>query len=147
MTPNASDLAALTRHWFEQVWNRGNEAVIDELLAPNGIIHGLGDDKDLRGPADFRVFYRQFRSGLTDIHIMVDDVLVEGDRTAGRFTVTAVHSGDGLGVPATGRRINVTGMCFTHWHNGQLIEGWNEFDQAGLLKQIGAIGTPAKVKV
>jgi predicted ester cyclase len=67
----------------------------------------------------------------------VDQVIAEGDTTALRFTARASHSGDGLGVKATGRRITVTGMCMMRWRGGQIVEGWNEFDAAGLLRQIG----------
>jgi hypothetical protein len=57
------DLKALTRRWFEEVWNKAREGAIDELLAADGIAHGLGEaGQDLRGPAEFRKFYRQFRS-------------------------------------------------------------------------------------
>jgi steroid delta-isomerase-like uncharacterized protein len=135
----AADNKALTRRWFEEVWNQSREQAIDELFAPDGVAHGLGEaGQDLPGPAEFRTFYRQFRSGFPDASVRVDQVIAEGDTTAVRFTARATHSGDGLGVKATGRPIIVTGMCMIRWRDGRIAEAWNEFDVAGLLRQIGA---------
>ena len=142
------DYKAMTRRWFEEVWNKGREEAIDELLAADGVAHGLTDDgHDLPGPAEFRKFYRQFRSGIADVRITVDQVIGEGDTTAVRFTAYGTHGGDGLGVKATGRTVRVTGMCMMRWKDGRIAQGWNEFDAAGLMRQITGPASPtARVK-
>jgi steroid delta-isomerase-like uncharacterized protein len=144
----AQDVKALTRRWFDEVWNQGRESVIDELLRPDAIAHGLADvGGPLPAPETFRRFYRQFRSGIPDIHITVDQVITEGDTAAARITCDGTHSGDGMGVPATGRKVHFTGLCMIRWKDGQIAEGWNEFDAAGLMRQIaGPAAAPAKVK-
>ena len=140
----AHDNKALTRRWFEEVWNKGREAVIDELLSPDVVAHGLSETGDVgRGPESFRQFWRQFRAGIPDIQVTVDQVISDGDTTAARFTARGTHSGDGLGVKATGRPINVSGMCMMRWKGGQIAEGWNEFDAAGLMRQITGGAAPA----
>ena len=148
-----ADIKALTRRWFEEVWNKGRDQAIDELFAADGVAHGLGEaGQDLPGPAEFRKFYRQFRSGFPDVKVTVDQVIAEGDTTAVRFTARATHGGDGLGIKATGRPVTVTGMCMIRWRGGQIVEGWNEFDAAGLVRQIstphpaGAAGLQPKVR-
>ena len=144
----AFDYKALTRRWFEEVWNKGRDSAIDELLAADGVAHGLAEDgQDLPGPSEFRKFYRQFRSGIPDIRITVDEVIAEGNTTALRFTAVGTHSGDGLGIKATNRRVRVSGMCMMRWKDGMIVEGWNEFDAAGLMRQITEPARPpAKVK-
>jgi predicted ester cyclase len=52
------------------------------------------------------------------------------------------HTGDALGVPATGRRVRVAGITISRIVNGQIVEGWNSWDQLGLLRQIGALPGP-----
>ena len=139
------DIRALCHRWFEEVWNQGREETIDEMSATDGVAHGLAEDgRDLPGPEEFRQFYRQFRSGIPDIHITVDQVIVEGDTSAVRFTATGTHAGDGLGIRATGRPIRFTGICMVRWRNGQMVQGWNEFDAAGLMRQITGPDTPPK---
>ena len=137
---------ALARRWFEEVWNQGLEATIDELCAPDAVIHGLGEEgKVLVGPQHFRRFYNQFKRGLPDIRVTVDDVIAAGDQTAVRVTCRATHAGDGLGVPATGRKVECTGIVWIRWRDGRVAEAWNEFDAAGLTAQIAGPG-PATVK-
>jgi hypothetical protein len=78
-----ADMKALTRRWFEEVWNKARDQAIDELLAEDGVAHGLGEaGQDLPGPAEFRKFYRQFRSGFPDVKVAVDQVIAEADTTA-----------------------------------------------------------------
>ena len=145
--PDANTVAenkARTRRWFEEVWNQGRSETIDELLAPHSLAHGLGESgQGLRGPAYFRAFYDAFRGALSDLHIDVEDVIGEGDRTAVRLTLRATHTGDGLGVPATGKRVVVTGIVMLRWENGQVVEGWNEYDAAGMMRQITSARAPA----
>jgi steroid delta-isomerase-like uncharacterized protein len=134
------------RRWFEEVWNQGREGTIDEMCAADAVIHGLGQDgQDLVGPQHFRRFYHQFKAGLPDIRITVDDVIAAGDQTAVRVTCRATHAGDGLGVPPTGRRVECTGIVWMRWRDGRVAEAWNEFDAAGLVAQIAGPG-PATVK-
>ena len=131
---------AIVRRWFEEVWNQGREATVDELLAANGVAHGLGDtEQDVRGPAQFKPFAANLRGALPDLHISVDDLVAEGDRVAVRITLTGTHTGHGLGVAPTGRKVTIQGIIILRILNGQLIEGWNSYDQLGLLRQIGAL--------
>ena len=90
----------LSRRWFAEVWNANRLEAVDELLAPDVIIHGLGEDGgDLVGSHHFKAFQRNFASAFPDLHIAVDDVMSEGDQTVVRMSFTATHSGDGLGIP------------------------------------------------
>ena len=131
--------AQLVRRWFDEVWNQKREATIDELFAADGIAYGLAEGaRQLPGPEAFRQFWRKMVGAFPDIHINLEDIISEGDRTAVRFTFTGTHRGDQLGMPPSGRQIHVSGMTFTRWRNGQIAEGWNEFDVASLLQQIGA---------
>jgi steroid delta-isomerase-like uncharacterized protein len=135
----SEDNAARVRRWFEEVWNRGRAEVIDEMFAADGIAHGLAEDGgDMRGPEAFKLFHARFMGAFPDMHITIEDLLSQGDLTAVRLTGAATHRGDHLGVDATHRPVTFTGMTFTRWKNGQIVEGWNNVDIAGIRKQIGA---------
>lgn len=130
--------------WFEEIWNKGNIAAIEELLAPDGIIHRLDEfGRDATGPAAFREFFVRFRSAFPDIHITINDSVMEGDKIACHWTAEATHSSDSLGFPATGKRIRITGMSFARIRNGQVIEGLNNWDQFGMLQQLGMLNIAA----
>jgi steroid delta-isomerase-like uncharacterized protein len=130
----------VVRRWFEEVWNQGSEAAIDELFATEGLAHGLGDSElDVRGPSEFKPFVATIRGSFPDIHFQLQDLVSEGDRVAIRMTFSGTHKGPGLGVPPTGRRVSVQGIIIVRIVDGQIVEGWNSYDQLGLLRQIGAL--------
>jgi steroid delta-isomerase-like uncharacterized protein len=136
----AAEIERLIRQWFEEVWNKGRAEAIDEMIAPDCIIHGLsGAEGDARGPAAFKPFFARFKGAFPDIQIAVEEVIVDGDRCACRFTGRMTHQGDHLGVPATGRDVALEAMAITHWKNGQIVEAWNTVDMLGMLQQIGAV--------
>ena len=131
---------ALVRRWFEEVWNQGREETVDELFAADGAGYGLGDaDVTTHGPAEFKIFMRNLRGGLPDIHMTLEDILAEGDRVMVRLSLAGTHRGSQLGVAPTGRRVQIAGIVVVRIVSGQIMEGWNSWDQLGLLRQIGAV--------
>ena len=132
---------ALIHRWFEEVWTRGRTSAIDEMLADDGVAHGLGDD--LQGPAGFKPFHAAFRDAFPDMTIRIDDTIAEGDMIAARWTATGTHRGNGLGFAATGKPVKFEGMTFARMHGGKIVEGWNTFDQLNMLQQLGVVTLPA----
>lgn len=131
---------ALVRQWFDEVWNKGRADAIDEMLPPEAVVHGLGDD--LRGPDAFKPFHTIYRAAFPDMQITIDDLIAEGDRVAFRWSAVATHRGPLMGVLATGHRVRFTGMGILRIVDGKLIEGWNNFDQFTMLQQMGAVTVP-----
>ena len=128
---------ALVRRWFEEVWNKGRVAAIDEMLAADAPIHGLG--VDFYGPAGFKPFHAAYRNAFPDVTIQVDDIVAEGSIVAARWSGTGTHHGEGLGFAATGRQVQFSGMSFIRVENGTLVEAWNNFDQLGMRQQLGVV--------
>lgn len=130
----------IVHRWFEEVWNQGREATIDELFSPAGVAHGLGDSEaDVHGPGEFKTFAANLRGSLPDLHIRIEDILSEGDRVAVRIILTGTHTAPGLGVAPTGQKVSIRGIIIVRIVDGRLVEGWNSYDQLGLLRQIGAL--------
>jgi steroid delta-isomerase-like uncharacterized protein len=134
------DGAELVRRWFHEVWNEGKKELIDELMAPDCVAHGLGHGgRDLIGPEGFKEFYHRFQGAFPDTHITVEDVFAVEDRVAARWVAAGTHQGEHLGLPASGQPFRVTGMTIVRYRDGRIVEGWNQFDTLGLLQQIGAL--------
>ena len=138
----SSENKALVRKWFQEVWNRGSVAAIDEMLTADAVVHGLGP-ADLRGPAGFKPFHAAYRDAFPDVVVEINEIIDEGHIVAVRWTGTGTHQGSGLGIPPTGKRAHFTGMTFLKVHHGQLVEGWNNFDQLGMLQQLGVVNLPS----
>ncbi|MCM3900609.1 MAG: ester cyclase [Pyrinomonadaceae bacterium] len=132
---------ALIRRWFEEVWNKGREEVIDELFAEDGIAHGLADEsgEDMRGPSDYKPFFRKFRTAFPDIEVVVEDTVTEGDKVAARCTVRGKHQSDSLGIAATQKPIEITGITIVRIRDGKIVEAWNNFDFMSMFRQLGAL--------
>lgn len=130
---------ALAHRWFQEVWNEGREATIDELLAPDGLAVGLGEsEKDTRGPHEFKVFFQNLRGLLPDIHMRIEDIVAEGDKVVVRLLVEGTHEGSGLGTRPTGHRVKFAGIVILQFYDGRIVRAWNSWDQLGFLRQIGA---------
>ncbi len=103
------------------------------------VSHGLTDPagNNVSGAAAFRAFHRLFRSAFPDLHFVVEDVLIDGDRMAARCRVTGTHSGPGVLPAATNKPVDFTGMLMVRVRDGKIVEGWNNFDFMTLYQQLG----------
>src|SRR6476660_4788092 len=97
--------AATFRRWFDEGCSQGNVDLADELYSPDYITHALGPQfaPTLDG---LKLFIRALREGLPDLTCPVEEVVAEGDRVAGRFSLRGTHTGMLLGISATGRQVN-----------------------------------------
>jgi predicted ester cyclase len=124
----ADENTATFRRWFEEGWSQGNVDLADEMYSPDYVTHSVGPD--LPPTLD----------GLK----MLESVVAEGDRMAGRFTVRGTHSGPLFGIPPTGVQAEVGAMVIARFDEaGMWVEDWARFDQLGLLTQLGVIPAPA----
>jgi predicted ester cyclase len=130
------------------VWNQGKESTIDELAGPDREHPGLGPSRPAASWAGgVREFYRGFRSAFTDFKVYIDDVLAEGDKTIARVRFSGKLTGEGLGIPPTGKTFQSSAIVIVRWQNGQIVEGWNEFDAVGMMEQLTAPAqAPIKLK-
>lgn len=134
----AHDLKALSRQWFEEVWNKRRLSAVPEMAHADAVAYGLAPDGKAVNLSSFQPFHKRFIDTFPDFHITVDDVIQEGDKTAVRLTATGTHTGNAMGVPPTGKPIRMTGIIMIRWKDGKIIEGWNEFDAWGMMQQLSA---------
>lgn len=128
---------ALGLRVFDEVWNQGKIEVIDEIVGDGYVIHDPSGD--FVGSEGYKQFHAMFNSAFSDIHFTVEDQVAEGDWVATRWTSTSNHTGELMGIPATGNSILVTGITASHIVDGKVMEEWNEWHMLGLLEQIGAV--------
>ena len=129
----------LMRRWFKEVWNEGKMQTVNELLARDAV--GIGEVEDgvpVRGPAEFIPFVERIRGAFPDINTAIDDIFGSEDKVVVRWSASMTHKGDHLGMVATHKPVRLTGMTIVRISNGQIAEGWDNWDQLAMLKQIGA---------
>jgi predicted ester cyclase len=133
------DNAATYRRWFDEGCSQGNIDLVDELYAPDYVTHAVGPDLPPNREG-LKMFIRALREGIPDLRCPVEDVIAEGDRVAGRLSLKGTHNGNLLGVPASGKPVDVGVMVIARFDEaGKWVEDWASWDQLGLLQQIGAI--------
>lgn len=125
---------SLGSRWFEEVWNKSRRDAIAELLAPDAVLHDA--DTDSVGPEGFYPFFDRLSAAFSDLHITVHDTIAEKDRICLRWSCSATHIGEGLGVAPTGKRLHVTGMSLMRVRDGRIVEAWQNWDMLGLMEQI-----------
>lgn len=130
----------LIRRWFDEVWNYGRIETIYELMAPNAVgIGEAGGDVTIRGPQQFQAFVENLRGAFPDINLTVDDAFASGDKVVARWSATMTHKGDQLGIPASGKQVKITGISIAQIANGQIIAGWDNWDEMRMMRAIGAV--------
>jgi steroid delta-isomerase-like uncharacterized protein len=133
-----ADYKQMAERWYEEVMSEGKIEVIDELCSPDYIENDPlpGTGADLAG---LKEGVTQIRAAFPDIQASADDIIVEGDRLAVRSTLRATHEGDFIGIPASGKKIEVSNYDFVRFEDGLAVEHWGVIDSAALMEQIGAV--------
>jgi steroid delta-isomerase-like uncharacterized protein len=129
---------------FAQVWAAGCLQIVDELAAPDIVVSYPFPPEPICGIEAFKAFLRQFVAALPDVTVAVDDMIAEGDKVAVRWTVRGTHDGPLLGLPATGRRVQVSGFAFYRIIGGKVVEETGIGNTLGLMQQLGAAIVPAQ---
>jgi steroid delta-isomerase-like uncharacterized protein len=107
----------------------------DELCAPGYTAQiGANPPMPLAGHQQFAAMFYAAFSGL---HHVIEDTVAEADKVAVRFTLHGTHSGDFMGLPATGRTIVVPAIAILRVADGKVTHLHAVFDQAGMMRQLG----------
>jgi non-heme chloroperoxidase len=111
---------------------------VEEVFAETYLSHQPDGTVLERGPEDVKKFVIEYRSAFSDIEDVVEDMIGEGDRVATRWTLRVTHTGEFRGIPATGKRITITGIgIFRFSEEGKVVESWDSLDELGMLRQLG----------
>ena len=129
-------------HAFADMMNRRDPDGVDGFVAVDYVNHNayVADGREAN-----RTFWRQWFAAFPDTEVSLDDVLVDGDRVAGRFTYRATFRGPFLGLPPTGRPVVMRSIDIWRIRDGMAVEHWDELNGAEFLAQLGAPAAEAAV--
>ena len=130
---------ALIRRFYEEVWNDKNLEAIDELVATDSVDHDLPPGRE-----GAKAFISMYLSAFPDTKMTIEDLLAEGDKVVTRWSATGTHTGELMGIPATGKQVTVTGLDINRYSGGKSVEHWGEFDQMGMMQQLGVVPGPGE---
>jgi steroid delta-isomerase-like uncharacterized protein len=135
---SVEDNKAVVRRFIDEIFVKGSLASVDELVADDFVGHTWPGE----GPEGLKQSIERVSSGLADAEFVIDDIIAEGDRVAVRLTSSATQTGAFMGLPPTGKRYTIEEIHVFRVREGQVVEHWHQFDQMGLMKQLGAMPSP-----
>jgi steroid delta-isomerase-like uncharacterized protein len=134
------DNETAVRRWID-AWNVQDAEGGLDLLAPDFVRHDA-NLPDVVGAAAQQEFLHGVFSAFPDIHIDVQQLIAQGDIVVVRLLIRGTHRDEFLGVPATGRGVNIQSVDTFRLADGKITEQWVLMDALGLLQQLGAIPGP-----
>jgi len=132
---SAAENKALVRRFVDKSWNGGNLLAADEMMAADAVVH----EPVIGTPADLKMLVGDFRTAFPDWHSTVEEMIVEGDRVAERWTGRGTHRGEFQGIPPTGNQVAVPGVVFYRIADGKIVEFRGQFDRMSLMQQLGVV--------
>ena len=127
---------AKQRRVWEEVFNKGDLSVADELIATNYVYHGpMG--MEYKGPEGFKQMVTMTRTAFPDLHVTIDDMVAEGDKVVSRYTMTGTHKGEYMGIAPTGKQVTMTAANFYRFEGGKEVEDLPYSDSLALYQQLG----------
>lgn len=128
---------AIVRKMLDVI-EQGIVADIENVFAPNWVNHdpSLPPMQGLEGA---KMLVGLWSGGLSKTKVTIEDSVTEGDRVAVRFRIIGTNSGEMMGIPATGRLINVIGTGIFRVVDGKVTDNWVNFDALGLMQQLGVV--------
>lgn len=134
----AFDNIGLVRRFIEEVWNKGNMTVCDELLSP-----ALKTSDPLMGTLDgieaAKQHIRFFRNAFPDFKVVIDDIGAIGDKVYVRWTAVGTHKNALLGILPTNKKGIVGGITLNRMENGKFVEAYYTWDVYKMIEQLGML--------
>jgi steroid delta-isomerase-like uncharacterized protein len=126
------------RRFVEEAINQKNLDALNELVAEDFVEHipfpGQGPGRE-----GLRQVLSAFISAFPDIRWTLEEQIAEGEKVVSRFTMTGTHRGEFLGIPPTGKSVNIWGVVIDVVRNGKFSESRIIMDTLGLMQQLGTI--------
>jgi steroid delta-isomerase-like uncharacterized protein len=130
---------AVVRKVIEEAFNRGNVKVLDELYAPSYREHQFGMPPNMEG---FKASVLGLRAAFPDLKLTIEEMSVEGDKVWIRMTARGTHGGQFMGVPPTGRKMEIAVFDMCRLEDGRITDHWGVPDRFAMMHQIGALPRP-----
>ncbi len=137
---------AIVRRLIEEVWNKGNLSLVDELFAPNYEHHDASTPDFGRGPESEKKRVTLYRNAFPDVRLTIEDIIAEGETVMTRWSCRGTHKGDLSGIAPTGKQFTISGITVGRLANGKMAESYVSWDALGLMQQLGAVPELAKAK-
>jgi steroid delta-isomerase-like uncharacterized protein len=134
MSKESKNKENIRRH-VDEVWNKGNLAIIPELIHDNFSFSAFG--QEFKGAEGFKQMINMARTAFPDLHYTIDEMIAEGDTVAVRYTFTGTMKGELMGMKPTGKKLTMTSAIFHHFAGGKHVGAHSYSDSLTMYQQLG----------
>lgn len=138
-TPEEEKNVAAIKRFYDEVMNKGNMKAIDELVADDFVEHYLPDPNFPANKEGLKQGMAMFRTAFPDLQITIVDIVAKGDKVWVYNLMRGTNKGEMMGMPATGKKIEVNGFDIVRFVNGKAVEHWGLNDDFKMMQQLGMI--------
>jgi steroid delta-isomerase-like uncharacterized protein len=141
-TVSVEENKTIVRRNIEEVFNKGDLSIVDEIIAPNWVFYGPGG-QEFKGREGFRQIVTMLHNAFPDLRMTIEDMVAEGDMVAVRYIIQGTLKGQLMGMAPTGKQMTITSALFILFENGKVIEVREIYDQLSAFRQLG-VSPPAR---
>ena len=135
---SAESNATAARRVLDEAFNQGKLEVLDQVCSPDVVTHDPAEPEDVRGIEANKERVRMYRTAMSDLHVELDDIFASDDKVATRWRASGTNDGELMGMPATGKHLEITGNSIDRFDaDGKIVETWDQWDNAGFMMQLG----------
>jgi steroid delta-isomerase-like uncharacterized protein len=134
-----TEMKAIVRRLYEDVWNRRKLDVVSTLFSPSHALRDNNSPGSSVGPEAYRGQVAMYLAAFPDLRIAVEDTVAEKDKLVTSWTISGTHKGEFLGIRPTNKKVSVEGITIHYLANGKIIDSYVSWDALGLMRQLGAI--------
>ncbi len=131
------------RRLFDELWNKGNMPVAEELIGINYAHHDASTPDVGRGPEGEKKRVTLYRNAFPDLRLTIEDLFADGETVVARWSCRGAHKGEFNGIAPTGKQFVISGVTIARFANGKIVEGYVNWDALGLMQQLGAVPVAA----
>lgn len=139
----------LINRFVEELWNGRRLDVADAIFAHDCVTHqlqsGAPDEAVSRGPAAIKEHVTGWMASFPDLHFSIEQMVAEDDRVATQLLLEGTHQHAWLGIPATGKKIQIRMFTVHRVRAGKIVEDWVLVESLGLLQQLGVVPNTAEL--
>ena len=132
----------LVRRLWEEVFNKRNLAVADEVVAPDAINYEALPGMTREGPESVKQILHLLTAAFPDHHTTLEEMIAEGDQVVVRTTFSGTHQGAFMGVPPTGKPFSQAQIHIVRIVDGKAVEHRAVRDDMSMMQQLGVIPAP-----
>lgn len=131
---------ALLKRFYSEVAEKGNMAVVDELVAENFVEHEELPGAKAPNREGLKGYFSMMRKAFPDLKCDIHFMMSDGDKVTAYATVSGTQKGEFMGMPPSGKKFSAHCVDIVRFADNKAVEHWGAFDSLSMMQQLGAPG-------